>query len=66
MSDRVEEPCIACSAVLQQGDLVLFELDGGYIHAKCCGPERESYYGPDGGPIGPNDPLPTPFRWTQP
>lgn len=67
MSEQDEdEVCMACTAVLVDGDDVYHELDGGYIHAKCCGPERDSYYGPDETPLGPNDPIPKPFKWSKP
>lgn len=56
------ERCIACGGVLLDDDLVHFDFDGGYIHAKCCGPEPESYHR-DGEPLEPGDEIPKPFRW---
>lgn len=52
------ERCIACDKPLKAGELVLPDAEGGTIHTACCGPERESYTGADGGPLGPNDPIP--------
>ena len=67
LADELEgddaERCIACALVLNPDDLVLCEIDGGYIHADCCGPERESYFKGAGEPLGPDDPIPTPFRY---
>ena len=61
---EMTERCIACSAALKVGDLVLSDYSGGHIHADCCGPERESYVNDDGDPLGPHDSLPVPFVWT--
>lgn len=55
--------CIACNATFVDDDLVLADESGGFIHASCCGPERESYVNAGGEPLGPNDPIPTPFRY---
>lgn len=52
------ERCIACDKPLKAGELVLPDAEGGTIHTACCGPERESYTGADGGPLAPNDPIP--------
>lgn len=66
MSDRsaIEtlERCLACGGLLLDDDEVFFDAGGGYIHARCCGPERESYH-VDGAPLKPGDPIPKPFRW---
>ena len=46
------------------GDEVLPDASGGYIHAKCCGPEPESYCNLETGePLKAGDPLPKPFVW---
>lgn len=59
-----EFTCIACDKVVQEGELVLHKFgEGGLIHAECLGPERESYCHDDGEPLGPDDPLPTPFPY---
>jgi len=55
--------CIACNLPFAGGELVLSEAGGGLIHAACCGPERESYTGKDGGPLGPDEPIPTGFPY---
>ncbi|MDH7785068.1 hypothetical protein QBD01_001068 [Ochrobactrum sp. 19YEA23] len=58
--------CIACSKVVQEGELVFHEYgEGGLIHAECLGSDRESYCSDDGQPLGPDDPLPTPFPYKQ-
>ena len=56
--------CIACGMAFIDDDQAFADIDGGFIHAGCCGPERESYVDLETGePIGPNDPIPTGFRW---
>lgn len=54
--------CIACGEELIEGVLVLPDMDGGYIHRLCCGPEPESFvqFGPDGDdrPLEPGEVLP--------
>jgi hypothetical protein len=55
--------CIACNIAFVDDDLVHTDESGCFIHASCCGPERESYVKAGGEPLGPEDPIPTPFRW---
>jgi hypothetical protein len=57
------ECCMACMLQLKEGDKVYHEMSGGLIHAHCCGPERESYYGADEQPLGEDDPIPEPWEW---
>lgn len=57
------ERCIACNVAFVDDDLVHTDEGGGFIHASCCGPERESYVKAGGEPLSPEDPIPTPFRW---
>lgn len=57
------ETCIACSIPFKDGDRVLNDTSGGALHAACCGPERESYTNADGGPLGPDDPIPEGYLW---
>jgi hypothetical protein len=62
LSDDDEEICIACEEVIEDGALVYAENgEGGFIHAACCGPERESYCGEDGEPLKEGEPIPAPF-----
>jgi hypothetical protein len=65
-----EEPaeiCEACGEPFEDGDLVYWMADDtGHIHADCCGPERESYVGPDGAPLKDGDPIPEPFAYRDP
>jgi len=61
MSDGLN--CIACLKPLAWGDRYYSDQSGGFIHADCCGPERESYVNGDGEPLGPNDPIPEPSIW---
>lgn len=58
------ETCIACERAFRDGDPYLPDVSGGFIHHACCGPERESYVGPDGEPLKPGDPLPIPEIWS--
>lgn len=46
------------------GEPYLPDVNGGVIHARCCGPERESYAHLDGEPLGPHEPIPTPMIWS--
>jgi len=62
MSDYIEE-CIACDAPFKPDDMAMTDESGGFIHVYCCGPERESYVNAQGEPLGPDDPIPTGFRW---
>jgi len=57
--------CIACDKPLVAGDLYYSDLSGGFIHADCCGPERESYTGPDEEPLKPGEPIPEPNIWVE-
>lgn len=59
------DACMACLVPFQDGDLVLNDAGGGALHAACCGPERESYTNGNGDPLGPDDPIPTGYRWTK-
>lgn len=55
--------CIACLKHFQEGDAYYADESGGFIHADCCGPEREGYVNADGEPLGPSDPIPEPSIW---
>lgn len=63
---EMDEPgtCMACGVALVEGDEVYNEKEGGIIHAACCGPEREGYFIDDDQPLGPDDPIPTPWKWS--
>ena len=60
------EYCIACDEVIKEGDEYLPDINGGFIHYRCCGPDRESYVKDldEGTPLGPGDPIPPPRIWT--
>jgi len=62
-ADDAEPICIACGEKIEDGDPVYNDMDGGFIHAECCGPGRESYTGPDGEPLADGDPIPEPWIW---
>lgn len=64
LEDEDASHCIACDQVMQDGQAYYSDASGGFIHAACTGPEREGYTGPDGEPLGPNDPIPTPAIWS--
>jgi hypothetical protein len=56
--------CIACAIPFKVGDKYLADYGGGFLHAACCGPERESYVDLETGePIAEGEPLPTPQIW---
>ena len=55
--------CIACAEWFEEGERYYPDAGGGFIHADCCGPERESYTGADGGPLKPGEPIPKPLIW---
>lgn len=55
--------CIACQGRLRVGDRYYADASGGFIHADCCGPERESYTGANGEPLGPDESIPAPSIW---
>ena len=40
--------CMACAKQLVEGDRVYRELEGGFIHAECCGDDPESFFDEDG------------------
>lgn len=58
------ESCIACDVPLIDGELVYSDASGGFIHAACCGPEREGYTNADGEPLKDGEPTPAPWKWT--
>lgn len=55
--------CIACGGILLDDDDVYSDAGGGFIHAKCCGADPESYTDADGKPLKPGDPIPKPWKW---
>ena len=65
MNEKVEDKieCEACERPIMLGQLVYADASGGLIHAHCCGPERDSYTGKDGGPLKPGEPIPEPWRY---
>lgn len=62
-NDDDADSCIACAEPFLADDQVFNDVGGGTIHARCCGPERESYVGADGEPLKDGEPLPTPWRY---
>ncbi|PZU23933.1 MAG: hypothetical protein DI589_06660 [Shinella sp.] len=59
--DEDADYCIACGKILVDGDAVYHDVsEGGYLHADCCGPERESYVNADGEPLKEGEPIPEP------
>lgn len=61
-TEETPEPCIACDESFLPDDMVLPDESGGYIHVKCCGPERDGYT-LNGEPLKESDPIPTGFRY---
>lgn len=65
VDDDDAEACGICNVAFKAGDPCLTDIDLGSVHAACCGPEREGYVNLDTGePIGPDQPIPTPWTWT--
>jgi hypothetical protein len=62
--DDGENSCFACAETFAEGDLVYYNLDGGYLHVFCCGPERDSFFNDDEGALEVGDPIPRPLIWT--
>jgi len=59
--DEDADYCIACGEILVDGDAVYHDVsESGYLHADCCGPERESYVNADGKPLKDGEPIPEP------
>lgn len=63
LATQDDDCCFACLIPFKAGDMVLDDASGGALHAACCGPERESYTNAEGGPLGPNDPIPAGYAW---
>lgn len=65
MSEAIEDHCITCVERFEAGEKYYPDVSGGFIHARCCGPEMESYVGKDGERLTPGDPIPEPMIWTE-
>ena len=52
------ETCFACEIAFVAGDKYFSDVSGGFLHADCCGPERESYVNAAGEPLGPDGAIP--------
>lgn len=61
--DIDEDTCIACGGTLNEGDMVLHENSGGFIHAACCGPDSDGYCDENGEPLKDGAPTPEPFAY---
>lgn len=55
--------CFVCLEPIQAGDPVYWSEDG-YMHAGCCGPERECFFNADEAPLSEGEPVPRPLIWT--
>ena len=55
--------CFVCEKYFAEGDAYYPDVSGGFLHADCCGPERESYVGADGEPLRDGEPIPEPLVW---
>lgn len=64
-ADDEREECIACEKAFVEGVPYYADVSGGFIHADCCGPERDGYVGADGEPLKPGEPIPEPAIWTE-
>lgn len=65
MCDEIER-CIACGGILLDDDMVYDDYDGGTLHEKCCGPERECYVNLETGePIKEGEPIPKPLKYRE-
>jgi hypothetical protein len=56
--------CIACAKRLTVGDGYYPDDSGGFVHADCVGPDRESYTR-NGEPLQPGDEIPEPYIWAE-
>lgn len=64
MIDDDAEACGICDVVFIRGDPCLTDISLGPVHARCCGPERESYVNLETGePLADDAPIPTPWIW---
>lgn len=64
MANQQMERCIACGGILLDDDMVFDDYDGGTLHERCCGPERESYVNLETGePLKDGEPIPKPYRY---
>lgn len=56
--------CGICDVVFITGDRCLTDISLGPVHARCCGPERESYVDLEtGDALAADAPIPTPWIW---
>lgn len=55
--------CFACGKPFADGEAVYEDVNEGTMHADCCGPEPESFVGPDGEPLKSGDPIPAPHPY---
>ena len=58
--------CFICREPIKDGDMVLDDVSGGVGHRDCYGNDRDGFVKDidTGEPLGPNDPLPTGYRWS--
>lgn len=54
--------CFVCLEPIEDGDPVYWSEDG-YMHAHCCGPERECFVNADEDSLQEGEPIPRPLIW---
>ena len=66
-SDKVYR-CFICDRPIYDGDMALNDVSGDIGHRDCFGDEREGFVRDidTGEALGPDDPLPTGYRWNDP
>ncbi len=63
MSEEPEVEMCECGEPIKPGDLVYHSIDGGYLHADCCGDPDSFVNLATGDPLGPDVSPPQPFPY---
>lgn len=68
VADDDTPTCFICLQPFKAGDMVLPDMSGEVGHLTCFGTDREGFVKDldTGEPLGPDDPLPNGYRWSDP